>query len=76
MSKILTKCDLKRYLEIEGQLYSRSRIVELLFPSSIGQLLFVLRHLEYYTNRGGVFSSIMKIFYHIRYRRLRLFVLP
>lgn len=45
MSKILTKCDLKRYLEIEGQLYSRSRIVELLFPSSIGQLLFVLRHL-------------------------------
>lgn len=53
MSKILTKCDLKRYLEIEGQLYSRSRIVELLFPSSIGQLLFVLRHLEYYTNRGG-----------------------
>lgn len=53
MSKILTKCDLKRYLEIEGQLYSRSRIVELLFPSSIGQLFFVLRHLEYYTNRGG-----------------------
>ena len=37
MSKILTKCDLKRYLEIEGQLYSRSRIVELLFPSSIGR---------------------------------------
>lgn len=72
MSKILTKCDLKRYLEIESQLYSRSRISEFLFPSCIGQLLSALRHLEYYTNRTGVLSSIMKIFYHIRYRKLRL----
>lgn len=72
MSKILTKSDLKRYLEIESQLYSRSRISEFLFPSCIGQLLSALRHLEYYTNRKGVLSSVMKIFYHIRYRKLRL----
>lgn len=75
---IRTKTDLRYYLEEDAKQAGKplrptlkQRVSSFLFPDNNYEFTVCLRHLEYHSNRGGILSRFLRLFYVKRLARLR-----